>query len=335
MNASKDSYLAESAVDCVGAADGSEALPASETLSTGHADAQPEATRKPVLSKNALKKELKFKKRAELLKQRRPDEKEQRKRKKLAARRRLNQQMTMPGEEIPSNKVARRRILEKLSNALTNGVKLVVDMSFVDIMSPKEIGQLASQICYMYSSNKKFANPFCLNLCSFVKGTTLYDEVLKRCSGFEHYKIRTHEEPLEKVFAKEDIVYCSPDSPNVLEKIDPAKVYVIGGLVDGSPKTRASMDRAEGIGCQTVRLPIKEHMKRIVPHGSSTILTLNQVYEILMKLHETGSWEVALKNSIPQRKGFVLNTEAGKQGDAGTAQEIESEHPEDSTSSSS
>ena len=41
-----------------------------------------------------------------------------------------------------------------------------------------------------------------------------------------------HEKPLLEVFDHTDIVYLSPDSPNVLENVDPAKVYILGGLVD-------------------------------------------------------------------------------------------------------
>lgn len=36
------------------------------------------------------------------------------------------------------------------------------------------------------------------------------------------------------MFSQEELVYLSPDAEEVLETIDPAKVYVIGGLVDRS-----------------------------------------------------------------------------------------------------
>lgn len=123
------------------------------------------------------------------------------------------------------------------------------------------------------------------------------------------FQIKSCEESLEDLFPPEDIVYMSPDSPNILQEISPKKIYVIGGLVDGTPKIRASLLRAQAIGCQTARLPINEFMTRVTPHGYNTILTLNQVYEILLRFHESNCWEEALKACVPQRKGFKLNQE--------------------------
>lgn len=39
-------------------------------------------------------------------------------------------------------------------------------------------------------------------------------------------------EHYSEVVAKEDLVYLTSDSPNVLEQLDQKKAYVIGGLVD-------------------------------------------------------------------------------------------------------
>ena len=46
------------------------------------------------------------------------------------------------------------------------------------------------------------------------------------------FQLHKEERDYTSVFPKEEIVYLSSDSPNVLEALDDTKVYVIGGLVD-------------------------------------------------------------------------------------------------------
>ncbi|KAI1239615.1 hypothetical protein IHE44_0011034, partial [Lamprotornis superbus] len=52
--------------------------------------------------------------------------------------------------------------------------------------------------------------------------------------GFAGYLMDTTPESYLDLFPLETIVYLTPDSENVLEDIDPDKVYVLGGLVDES-----------------------------------------------------------------------------------------------------
>jgi tRNA (guanine9-N1)-methyltransferase len=51
-----------------------------------------------------------------------------------------------------------------------------------------------------------------------------------------------------------------------------------------------------------MKLPLKEHVKM----QGTTVLTVNHVYEILLKFRSTGSWPEAF-GVLPDRKAVVLN----------------------------
>ena len=63
----------------------------------------------------------------------------------------------------------------------------------------------------------------------------------------------------ESLFTSDELVYFSPDATEILDTIDPTKVYVIGGLVDRSIAKNQSLDRASSLGVQCVRLPLAEY----------------------------------------------------------------------------
>lgn len=76
---------------------------------------------------------------------------------------------------------------------------------------------------------------------------------------------------------------------------------------------------AEAKSLRTARLPIDKYMelkdmspkkKKSRKQAFSIVLTVNQVFEILLKFHETQDWRQALETCVPQRKGLVLKTSA-------------------------
>ena len=105
-------------------------------------------------------------------------------------------------------------------------------------------------------------------------------------------------------------MYLSPDGEEVMESVDPEAVYVIGGIVDGSAKPNVTRNKADGLGIRSMRLPILETLERSDKwKGQDTILTLNQVYDILINFSATGDLLAALEKSIPPRKGLVKKEE--------------------------
>ena len=60
-----------------------------------------------------------------------------------------------------------------------------------------------------------------------------------------------------ELFPKENLVYLSPDSRNLL-KYNPNDIYIMGGLVDRSVEKNASLAKAESKNIRHARLPLRE-----------------------------------------------------------------------------
>ncbi|NXJ85557.1 TM10B methyltransferase, partial [Trogon melanurus] len=122
------------------------------------------------------------------------------------------------------------------------------------------------------------------------------------------FQIDTTEESFLDLFPLDVIVYLTPDSENVLEDIDPNKVYVLGGLVDESIHKKLTLQRAQEQSLQTARLPIREYMVKTAntKNYHSETLAINQVFEVLSTYYETQSWPTALKAGVSSGKGYML-----------------------------
>lgn len=203
----------------------------------------------------------------------------------------------------------RKRIIEYIDKS-KNGLPIIIDCSFDDLMSSKEINSLAKQINFIYSSNKKQSRPFRLVL--FNLQTKLNDSLLKQ--GLLYWKgidIVKEKEltwiELKNKLNVDQIVYLTGDSENDLYSINDncnennfPCAYVIGGIVDRNRHKGLTYNIAVKENLSHGRLPLNDHLQL----RSSQILTTNHVFDIISHYYndKNKSWADAVKSIIPKRK---------------------------------
>lgn len=101
----------------------------------------------------------------------------------------------------------------------------------------------------------------------------------------------------EPICSLDKVVYLTADTETTLDTIKEGEVYVIGGLVDRNRYKNICAEKARRFGLRTARLPIGADRLK-----SSTVMTVNQVVNILLAFNQTGSWEEALDAHLPKRK---------------------------------
>jgi tRNA (guanine9-N1)-methyltransferase len=81
-------------------------------------------------------------------------------------------------------------------------------------------------------------------------------------------------------------------------ELDPAKIYIIGGIVDRNRYKSLTLNKAKEDGIAHARLPIGELMAL----RSSAVLAVNHVFEIVSQWFNNRDWKHALDKVIPERK---------------------------------
>ncbi|XP_064594689.1 tRNA methyltransferase 10 homolog A-like [Liolophura sinensis] len=259
------------------------------------------------ISKNQLKRLRKQKKWLESKGEKRKKEKEKRKRKIAEARAR--------GESLGPT---RKSLKENSMKNSACKIRVVIDCSFDKYMNDKDTMKLVKQIQHCYSVNRRSANPLQFYLCCSDGKTK---ERLDRIGDYKNWDVNFRDDPLWDVFEREEIVYLTSDSPNVLTELQPDKAYIVGGLVDHNHEKGLCHRLAEEKSVSHAQLPIGDYVKL----NSRKVLTVNHVFEILLRYTETGNWENAFYQVIPQRKTVKLEVEKNTE----PSDCIESEESED------
>uniref|UniRef100_A0A2M3ZJ33 tRNA (guanine(9)-N(1))-methyltransferase n=1 Tax=Anopheles braziliensis TaxID=58242 RepID=A0A2M3ZJ33_9DIPT len=243
------------------------------------------------LSKRQRKKLLKLASWEEKKKAKRLKEKEKYKLKKVIAI-----EKGLPVRIGPSRKELKRRAID-YSQAK---IEIAVDLSFDSMMIDKDVAKCVKQLLRMYTLNRRAACPVPLHFTGIVADGAVQRH-LSRYDGYEHWDVKVSSSQLLDIFPRDRLLYLTSESENVLERLEPNDVYVIGGLVDHNRHKGHCLRLAQELGVRHARLPLAEH----VVIKTRTILTINQVFEIMLHIHAGRDWQSTLLEVLPQRKGAI------------------------------
>ncbi|KAM9086423.1 tRNA methyltransferase 10 homolog A isoform 2-T4 [Megaptera novaeangliae] len=245
------------------------------------------------ISKRQMKKLMKQKQWEEQRELRKQKRKEKRKRKQLERQCQL---------ESNSEGSDRKRIRR---DVVYSPLRLIIDCSFDSLMVLKDIKKLHKQIQRCYAENRRARHPVQFYLTSH--GGQLKKNMDENDKGWVNWKdIHIKPEHYSEFIQKEELIYLTSDSPNVLKELDESKAYVIGGLVDHNHHKGLTYKQASEHGIDHAQLPLGNFVKM----NSRKVLAINHVFEIILEYLETRDWQEAFFTILPQRKGAVPTDKA-------------------------
>ncbi|KAL3065645.1 hypothetical protein OYC64_015742 [Pagothenia borchgrevinki] len=186
------------------------------------------------------------------------------------------------------------------AQAMRFGQPLVFDMSYASNMARQELENTVHQLMEAEGWNRRATEPYNLHFCNLQADGT-YQEELRKLYGadvWDRILINSSDKHYIDLFPREELVYLTADSPNILHTFDHSKVYIIGALVDRSAQRGLSLANAKRLNLATARLPLDQYLNWEI--GAKN-LTLDQLIRIMLTIKETGKWKEALK-FVPKRK---------------------------------
>ncbi|XP_070384369.1 tRNA methyltransferase 10 homolog A-like isoform X1 [Dermacentor albipictus] len=191
--------------------------------------------------------------------------------------------------------VVHRPKFTKMDESLCK-IRVAIDLSLDSHMTDKEKGKCRKQIQRCYSLNRRSPAPVQFYLTGMAGS---FKDSSSNMHGFERWDVHASDEDHISCFGKENVVYLSSESENELHELEESKAYIIGGLVDHNHSKGLCHRLAEEQGVEHARLPIGNCLIM----KTRQVLTIDQVFAILLNKTQGMSWTDALLAAIPRRKG--------------------------------
>jgi len=273
------------------------------------------------LSKNSQKKLLKKERLAAQKAEKKQAKKDARKRAREEQVEKSNAQGEHATADVKDDADVQKSKRRKISRPLEKfKATVVIDLAFDNLMLEKEISSLCNQLAYVYASNRRAEIPFAQIVCTRLHGQT--ETKLQGTSDGAHMRWRdvhwldkgyeeiwVDSEASETItpsssnlalpLSKENVVYLTADSTEVLSELKEGEVYVLGGICDHNRYKNLCQDKATKQGIRTAALPIGKYMSEM---QTRRVLTVNQVFDIMCAWNVHRDWSIAFQSVIPKRK---------------------------------
>ncbi|VDN98338.1 unnamed protein product [Rodentolepis nana] len=252
-------------------------------------------------------------------------------RKAMRQRRREKRDADLAAGKPPPQHPRRQRVSMTDSSCRTC---VVLDCSFDNLMSFKDICKFAHQLSNCYSTNRNLPAPVQLYITglgsAFDRADPISKDLEKRTPKPEstlarlnivdakNWDVHLKMENYTELFPASSIVYLCAESPYELpDKFEPAEtsfssankspvftaddVYVIGGLVDHNHYNGLCYEQACERGYRTARLPLE---RTGISVEGRRVLSLLHVFQALAFVLSTAhpDWSSALRVALPPRK---------------------------------
>lgn len=182
------------------------------------------------------------------------------------------------------------------------GSKVVLDLSFDNLMPEKEIPSAINQIIRIHSLNLyDYKHPFSIHLCN----CNLKDRIMTRLQQEMRFQInqgifKIHQESYLDLFPNEKIVYLSPDANKIMNEFDPGIIYIIGALVGKRGTKNFTFKKARQENIKTMKLTISKYLK--LRNGITRTMSYEGVFRVLCEMNKHGDWKTAFTNSFYDHK---------------------------------
>lgn len=218
--------------------------------------------------------------------------KEKRQRAKEARRLQINEFLEN-GQNIPEEL---KRKPKKNVDQVDSGVKIIMDCAFDDLMNDKEIISMTNQITRAYSSNNRENYYAKIIISSFNKRLKERFDTQLKDSNYQNWK--NFEFINEDIIPTDNVIYLTPDSDEILDRLESGMTYIVGGIVDKNRHKSLCYNKAKKLGISTKRLPITEYIKL----NGRQVLTTVHVIQLILKYFDNKDWKESFLSVFPSRK---------------------------------